>query len=108
MLILVLGTVISFSSCSNDDDDSDEASSLVGRWYLTPDEDDSGIEFHKDGTTYNHNWWGTGKGSYVYNKSKATLTIRSPRRTETYYNVQITAHSLTFFDDEAYTHYFSR
>ena len=114
MLILVLGTAIALSSCSKDDDNIGDGGNnttlLVGRWYFYPREDyeDSGIEFYKNGSTYHYNWWGTGKGSYVYNKNNATLTIRSPHRTETYYNVQITKRDLTFTDGVGYTYFLSR
>lgn len=45
MLVLVLGTVVTFSSCSDDDNDGDSSSSIVGTWYRSSNAGASYNEF---------------------------------------------------------------
>lgn len=76
MLILVLGTVISFSSCSSDDDDT--PSELVGTWYYDNGHWEYTLTLRSNGTfslDKESDFGSTGGAEGVYKVSGSKVTL---------------------------------
>lgn len=80
MLVLIIGTMIAFSSCSNDsDNDNDETSLLIGTWVNTNDAKDE-LTIGSNGSWYsvydkNGRFEQIRKGTYSYDATSRTIIV---------------------------------
>ena len=77
--MILLATIISFSGCSNDDDDQPSLNDIVGTWKLSQVSTNNGgnfidwpfetttATFKSDGTYFGRGYFGTGSGTWKQN-----------------------------------------
>lgn len=82
MLVLMLGSVISFSSCSKDDDEgnnnlTNDNTTIIGTWYCENNSEVGGLCFNADGTGYGFFDNSTKKDEFTYQVANGTITFLS-------------------------------